>query len=409
MADIYCVTPPTTTQAQISTMVVGGTLETTDKFNVTRTGEDASTFQISTVGGSATISTAITTIVTALNASTHRLFRDITFAAASPNITATADTAGVPFTISVVSVETDDSPQDSQTFTVSTTQANIGPGDAANTANFSTGAVPVTSDTLTLDSRMGTGGLLYNLNYSSVTLAALNHYKSAYAVGSLTGVFRISATIARLGLPSQDGSSASGAQVNIDFGANACTCEVYDSASTGTGGFAPTLITGNHAGNLLTVYKGKVGLGTFLPGTSGQWPTVQVIGNQAELEIGAGTTVANLLHIAGGKVKTNAAIPTATLLSGEWHTEGTGLLGAVTVEGGTLLMNSRASGNDITTLTLDGSGVVDLRGDSAAVTIGTLTIKRGGTIKVASASQLTLSAITIDDTLGVQNFKIEVG
>jgi hypothetical protein len=408
MADIYLVTPTTTAVPQVDTITVGGTWEADDIAIVTITGEDGTSFAVSTVSGSTNTTTIATTVAAALNASTHRFFTPITFLGVGATITCTADTAGVPFSLAATTTETGGGGADSQTFVRAATTPNVSVNSASNTAFYSTGAVPVTSDTLTTDSR-SSSGVLYSLNQSGVTLATLTHYKSSPAIGSLTGIYRISATIARLGLPSQDGSSPSGAQVNLDTGTNASTMEVYDTASTGTGGFAPTLITGNHAGNLLTVYKGKVGLGTFLPGTTGQWPTVQVIGNQAELEIGAGTTVATLLHIAGGKVKTNAAIPTATLLSGEWHTEGTGLLGAVTVEGGTLLMNSRASGNDITTLTLDGSGVVDLRGDSAAVTIGTLAIKRGGTIKVASASQLTLSAITIDDTLGVQNFKIEVG
>ena len=82
--------------AQVTTVTVGGTLS-------------SETFTIS-VGGVAiashtdadtVIATTVTALVAAWNASTHAYATGITAVAASPNITLTADTAGVPFAVTL--------------------------------------------------------------------------------------------------------------------------------------------------------------------------------------------------------------------------------------------------------------------------------------------------------------------
>ena len=101
--------------AQVTTVTVGGTLS-------------SETFTIS-VGGVAiashtdadtVIATTVAALVAAWNASTHAYASGITAVAASPNITLTADTAGVPFAVTL------NTPGGSATLGQAATTANAG-------------------------------------------------------------------------------------------------------------------------------------------------------------------------------------------------------------------------------------------------------------------------------------------
>src|SRR6185369_8104257 len=127
--------------AQVDTLVVGGTIEVGDLFNVTINGKTVSVAAATTV-----IASVVAQILAALQASTIAEFAEQTYASTSPNITATANTTGKPFTLTVLSTEAGGGALDAQTFTTSTTTASSGPNDWGAASNWSLAAVPVNTN-----------------------------------------------------------------------------------------------------------------------------------------------------------------------------------------------------------------------------------------------------------------------
>lgn len=396
----------TTAVQQEDRFTPGGTIEVGDKFKITLTGEDGTTATITATATGTTVASVTADLLIAWNASTSSLKGGIT-ASDQTTYFRLLGTAGVPFYASAATTESDDSPADLQTFVRTATTANKGPNDHNTAANWSGGAVPVAADDVTIDARGGSNSILYGLNQSAVALTSFKHYKGAPAVGTTTYALKIRATTAELGLASNDGSSPSGALCNVDFGtAAAATINVHDSYNTGSAGLQPTIVGGNHASHVLNVYGGIVGLGTLTPGQSCNFPTINVKGGTLTTGTATDWTTVNN---SGGAVTLGKGSTSGTLnqYAGTTTVNGATKVGTINYEGGTVNFNARLSGDDIGTLTMNGSGTVDFSGNSDSFTIATLAIKKGGTIRLFKATQPTFTAITNDPTNGT-NFNVRV-
>ena len=283
--------------AQVDTLTVGGTIETDDIFIITINGKS-----LSTVGGSATAATVATTIATAFNLVTDPEFAEITAAATSGGaLTLTADTAGKPFTATVSTTETGGGSADSQTFATAATTANVSPSAWADTDNWSTGAVPVSTDNVYLD---GNSSILYGLAQSSVTLASLtvaqtftgdiglperattgyNEYRATYLA--------VSATSLVYGLGKGGGSG----RAKIDVGSNQCALTVHGTGGAKDSGLPALLWKGTHASNTAVVRGGSVGIAALATESATLLTLTQDGGT---IEMGDGMTVGDITKNAG--------------------------------------------------------------------------------------------------------------
>jgi hypothetical protein len=346
------------TTAQVDTMVVGGTIETTDEFVMTMTDESGATQALTVVAGSTTLSTVVTNIVTAWNASTLSLFARCTAAAASPNVTITADTAGLPFYLSVTSTETGGGAADAQTYTTSTTTPNSGPYDYGCGANFSENAVPVATNDVLIT---GTYSILYGLRQSGVALADFvvdaGYRGNIGAPGSPLSI-------------DPDTFAVNGGGT-MYFNLNAANIPARVSGGT------KTHLNGSNLTTLI-VDGGSVSVGV----DPGDAPTIATLSLQTggTATVGPFTTLTTFKQ-AGGTGHLYAAATTVEAQSGTLTTYGSGAITTLTNSGATV--NSSSSGT-IATLNAKG-GTTDLSRSRVARTVSTLNHYKGGTVTLDTA------------------------
>jgi hypothetical protein len=381
----------TTATAQLTDFTPAN-VEIGDIFTLTATAEDGSTTAaVSFTATVATVANVTAGLVAAWNLSTSALHTPVTATDMTTKLRLSADTAGVPFYVAATT--TDGGGANTQTLTKAVFIASAGPNDFNTAANHSNGAVPVSTDDYVIDGRGYSGvtyPILYGLNQSGVTLASLNHYKSSPAVGTTSYALKISATTASLSQKSNDGTSPSGTLCNINFGTNAATVNIYDSSNTGAAGLPPTLIAGSHASNALNIYGGVVGVGLLTPGQSCNFPTVLAAGGT--LTLGSGTSWTTCTNNGARlTVYKTATGSTFDSIGGTSIIFGSAKLGALVLDGGTVQYNVRVSGDDVTTLTLNG-GKLDLTGAAQSITGTNITVKLGGQIELYSATQLDVSS-----------------
>jgi hypothetical protein len=184
-------------------------------------------------------------------------------------IQGTADAAGKPFT-ATSSVSGGSGTLGSY----SAVTANSGPAVASVAANYSTGSLPTTGDTLIFDN--SAASMLYDLSaLSAVTLAYLKitgTFIGQIGLPNTAGTgssiyreyrptyFQIGATTCAIGIGPGNGSG----RIKIDFGTAAYNCTVWNSASGLENDVPAVLIKGTHASaNSLTGQKGSVGVAYF--------------------------------------------------------------------------------------------------------------------------------------------------
>lgn len=407
-----------TAVAQIDDLTLGGTWEANDELNITLKSHDGRVSQtLTVVSGSTTIATIVATVVAAFNAAAtggnpaYSNFVGITATNVSPivRLTRTSDpaggtAAGVPFTCTVTTTENGGGAADSQTFARSANTANASPYDWSTAANWSTGSVPVNSDSVTIDNRGANYSILYGLDQSGVTLTELNiSLGFTGTIGSLSTSnvsvpftrLRISATTFRYGQAAADGSNASGSQlINIDFGSNAVTAIIYNTRNQGTNNLPPILLKGTHASNSLYLQgASQVGVGLAVPGETSTLTSVYNDGT-GTLTIGSGVTLDDVQNRGSGKTILNCAVGGGLkCTAGAIYTYGDVSIDSIDAQGGTIYLNNRTSGADAGDVVLDG-GTIDISGDIRAVSFDTLTYS-GGKILALTDSQLTITTVAL--------------
>jgi hypothetical protein len=389
-----------------------GTITTTTNghtYTVTLTDMDGSTVAITyTVVNppDTTVTLVATGFINAWNASTDTRIAGITATQSAGQVILTADSAGVPFSVAT---------SGSGTWTgTGNTTASAGPNDWGIAPNWSTGAVPVSTDDVTIDGRGSASSILYGLNQSGVTLASLNIYAGAPQIGDANYALRISATAANTfpsadSLNQQPGNFQGSGFWSINTGTNAVTWNVSVTSTTGISGLPALVLAGNHASNVLNVYGGTVGVGVLTPGQAGNFPTINVEGGT--LITGSGTDFTTATN-AGGTMTLGKGSTSGTVNStaGNTSVNGATKVGTVNCDGGTVRFNARLSGDDIGTLVMNG-GTLDGTGNAAVFSATNRTLKRGGVLKLASSAQFTITtpAGNTEDYSQGSDFKIQIG
>jgi hypothetical protein len=290
----------------------------------------------------------------------------------STTLTLTADTAGVPFTVTVATNSAAGTINGGASTTGTATTASSGPNDWSTAANWSGAAVPVNSDDVVLDDP--TWDILYGLAQSAVTLTSLlasssfegrvglpkineagnyPEYRPDYLAVSSTNVY-----VGRGG--GGDGS----ARFKLDVGSVACTCDVYLTGSGEDENTEAFLFKGTSASNVLRTHgDAEVGVAVY-GGEAANLSGGVTLNGGASARFGSGVTLAVVVN-NGSVVEINSAVGTSlTQDGGSCVINGTGAVAQLTIRNGYVAYNTTGTLGGSTLLTGDGTldFTRDLRG-----------------------------------------------
>lgn len=407
MSANYWIGGATPTVQQVDTLTVGGTVEADDVFSVTLTNEAGTATTMDVVAGSTTISTVCTNIANAFNARTDAPFTGITAAAGATTVTLTADTAGIPFHCTVATTENGGGAADAQTFARAATTANKGPNDWGTASNWYTGAVPVSTDDVVIDSR-GAYDILYGLGQAAVTLATLAVERSfVNVIGTINYGLQIGATICYIGREATDGSNVAGSQlVSLNFGTIQTTVHFYGGNRTGTNGRPAVNLRGSHVSNAVHVYAndGNLGIAAHVPAETATVATLHLLeaARNIRVEVGSGTTLTTVNQDAGN-LTVRCAATTINQDGGNLITEGSGAITTINVNGNATLNSS----GTITTLNVADTGNADFTQSNASRTVSNANVYGGG--KVNDDNSVVTWTNGVDVRQGARTTQVNLG
>ena len=389
-------------RAQIDTVTVANTWATGDTATITIGGKAL----VLTVGTDTTVTQVALAIKEMINnvteadqtgtgdhtfSATNDIV-DITATSAAGVVTVTADTAGVPFTMTASEVTAGDG-----TATRAAGTANQSPNDANAAGNWSNG-VP-TDIAIIKDSA---SSLKWNLD----ALAAVE-MTSVTIESTFTGDIglppeRVTAgatfaepheqywqfkDIATLKIGEGDGTGSSRIKIDLSVGTNPSTVYVYLTAASSGG--IPSVLLKSPSGknNILYNYGGSVGIAA-LAGEVADFATITQSGSASELVIGADAVNLDELNVSAGTVDCRIAYTAANITGGTVTVGGVGVPAITNIYGGTVTFNSTATPTTVNlgggTCTHNGPAPTNLNQTGGTVTINgpgamTTLIVEGGT------------------------------
>lgn len=367
--------------------------------------------------GQGTVNATASALATAWNASTHPYATGITAAANTDTVTLTADTAGVPFTVT-----TSVSGGTGTIGSYSATTASAGPSDWSTASNWSDGSVPGNGDTVIVrdsDVNVAYGltvsatGLILRVEYSYTGRIGLdrkvfatsadgettNTTKAEYREDYLTADFASIEIGANLGISTSGGSG----RIKIDnTRSSSSTLVVHNTAASPVETNLPAVrYKAAHASADVFVRAAPAGVGIAvdIPGETSTVGTVAVDDDSrtTSVFVGEGVTITTFRQ-RGGDNLLNAAgtITTVDCLGGTLQIEGDYTITTLNVEGGTCLDNHvKTGGNAITTANIDG-GTLDSTRTTRTRTWATVNLT-SGQLK-ADSDYLTIT--TLNDPAG---------
>lgn len=388
--------------AQVDTFTPAS-VEVGDVFTLTITWWDGTSTSVSFTATAATVANVTAGLTAAWNDSTHALCTAITAEDNETDMTLTADTAGVPF--SVAASTTDGGGTDDQTLSRAATTASAGPSHWDSVDNWDGGAVPDGAHNVYIDN--ASDDIIYGLDQSSITtLTSLNIGKSFTGKIGYNGAsgysgtyLQIKATTVNIGDHSGTGSPAGSGRIMLDTGSTTSTININDSASTGTDSNKPPIrILANDGSTVLNIRKGIVGVAY----ESGETSTLSAINisyntnktSDAKVYIKSGVTLTTLDKI-GGECELSCAATTVTNEAGTLKILGGGAITTLN-NYGTVYSNSTGT---ITTFNQFG-GVADCTTSRLSRTITTLKLDQNSVFKYDPSIVTLTNKIQPYDTTG---------
>jgi len=408
MATMYW-KPQATAVAQVSTATPAN-VEVGDIFKLLVGGVEIASF----TSAGTTVAGVTAGLTAAWALSSHPYATAITASDQTTHVRLTANTAGIPFT--VTSSTTDGGGSGTQTLTIATTTANTGP-NVWIAANFSGGALPANSDTVIIEN--SDVPILWGLDQSGVTLAELRIMQSytgyiglpeekfATAVsGQLvtydTGnkaeyrdtYLKIGATLLNIGQNTGISNPGGSSRLKINLGSVQTTARVFNTATASLDGTKqPVRLLGTHASNVLYVYDGIVGVATSLASETSTVATLNQSGGSVTL--GSGVTWTDIyksngdlwinspsssgtIYNSNGNIylfATSSKIAAATIYAGSITIGGSLTADAVNVYGGTAYYNTTGT---LAASKIDSGGELNCLGAGGTQTISLISIYGGG-------------------------------
>ncbi len=390
--------------AQVDTYTPAGTIEADDIFILTITGYDGTSLAVSAAAGGTTPTDVVTALKSAwgtAKAISGSLAEPMT-ASGTATLIITADTAGVAFKITPTTTEAGGGGADDQTFEKAATTKNKGPNDWSSPKNWSEGTIP--GDTASEDTWIenSTVDILYGLDQSGAaqTLTSL-HFARTYtglvghdgATGLIGDYLQVKASEVQIGEHFSQARANGSARIKLNVGTVESDISVlYMAASEDSPKPACRLLMNNAATDIIEIKKGSVGIASETDETSTlndirvSFDTSQ--NTDTELQLGEGVTFNELVCDGGNTITrttTDLSSETVTVNAGSLVFDGSSALGTLNVAGGSVepistgvitALNITAGICDfttsseprtVTTLKLDGPGVLEY--DPAIVTL----------------------------------------
>jgi hypothetical protein len=366
--------------AQVNTLTVGGTPVNGQAYNVLINGKTV-TYTSTGTDTTATIASSLQALLTGARIGE---FGEITWTVSGSVITATAATAGVPFT------QTSSVGAGTGTLTTTTTVTGSGPNDVSLAANWSTGSLPASGDDVTLAN--STSGLLYNLSaLSAVTLNSLT-IDSTFTgnIGlprtNANGYVEYRPTYWQIGattVTTLAGTGGGSGRIRLDLGSAATTLNINATGSPIDQGKPALQLKAINAANVLNILQGNVGVAVE-PGELSTLVTIN-IGYQSSqqtdvtLTLGSGCTLTTI-NQDGGSLTVNSNVTTLTQRGGNLIVYGTAAITTLDIESGNCRWQSSGTLGTVTLGSSGGGGSLDFSRDPRTRTVTNLTLNSGTTL-----------------------------
>lgn len=387
--------------AQVNTITVGGTAANGQVYSVTINGKPVAY----TATGADTNTTIATALQALLAASTIAEFQEVTWSNPSAGVVkGTANTAGMDF------VNTSSATGTGTLVTVTTT-ANSGPTDVSVGANWSSGSVPSSGDSIYFQNSASPA--LRNLQALAAVAPALVQIDASYT-GQIGLPYNNAAgyieyrqrylqfsgwTACNIGQGQGNGSG----KIQLDAQTHDHTTFVWNAATSSEQGIPAVLIKGGSSASALTDLKGAVGVALFA-GETATLPTLNIayvsnIAGDASVTIGSGCTLTTV-NKTGGTLYSQSAVPTLTSYAGT-ATVLTGNMTAANLysAGSNAPANTLkySTGGTITTNIVESGCTLDCSGTLSTVTLTNSTWYKGATINAPGGNVTMTNAASIPD------------
>lgn len=409
--------------AQVNTYAFGGTWEADDLIRVI-----AGAKQTDLTAGSTTTATVVSntdTNLDALSATTYPEIKStesgVTASSVTTTLTLTANTAGVPFTISLTPLEAGGGAADAQTIegagtatTGTVATANAGPAVWGTARNWDTAAAPVAGDTVYIDN--SSDDILYDLSQAGATLTAL-HIPMSYTghigltkINQLgteypeyrTDYLTVDVTTVHIGFP--DGNGAGSGRILLNTGTVQTAVNVYNTGSPEAN--VPAFIwKGTHASNTF-VAKGNASVGVGIFGAEAATIATLTVDDNANVLLGLTVTLTTI-NVNDGTLEINSNVAgTITVLGGTVNINRTATVAQLTIRGGVVNYSSTGtlSGNTI----VGGDGVLNFNGGTGAVTVSNAIDLYGPNARIIDTEKRVASLI-VDYNEGANEGQVDWG
>lgn len=343
---------------------------------------------VSVVGQGGTIASTAAALTAALEASTIPEFVEIAWTCSGPGVNAIGNTAGLPFALAA-SVSGGTGTVSGPTEFVAAT----GPNDWGNAANWSTGSVPATGDTVYIANT--SASILYGLSQSTVTLAALNiaaSFTGSIGLPQYTGKYQqyrptflaIGASALNVGYGTGSGSPL----VRVDTGSEQTAIVVSTTGSSSETGLYAFCWRGTNGSNTVEVLKGNVGIAALPTDSASCAVKIGYVSNQygdSQVYIGPGAGVYSLYANGGSTTHWGSFSSSGSLRvdGGTVAVYGMTELAALLVNGGTVYWNSTGTLGFGSGATINPGGTLDFSQDMQPKTFATgqtITVAKGATM-----------------------------
>jgi len=356
------------------TIATPANVEVGDVFSLTINGKS-----VSYTAAAATVADVTAGLTSAVNDSEIPEFGELVATDTATEVTLTAATLGVPFTVAAATI--DGGGTDNQTLTLSEIISSAGPNDFSTPGNWSTGAVPASGDDVFIE--YSDASILYGLDQASVILNSLQIAASFDGEIGLSRVntnntedyveyrpqyLAISAATVAIGSGRGDGSG----RIQLDLGTTASAVKVHKTAPPIEFDLPAVLLTGSHVDNTVTVVDGSVGIALI----GGETATVNTLRHAGgSVQVGPDVMLDAIERSGEGELVVQCPVGALTQTSGRTTVLGDGAIDALALGGGRV--DYRSAGEITSALLTDPQAVLDFSTDLQPRTVANCTLQFG--------------------------------
>lgn len=351
-----------------------------------------------------------TSLQVLLGATLFPEFREILWTNPSAGIiTATALTAGVPFTLMPTATG-------SGTLTQTTIVGSSGPNDVGIAANWSTGRLPATGDNIYFQS--STLSAMYELDALAAVTPANVYFDANYTgvcglpVNNPNGYREYRPRYLQFNGVSGNvfigqGQGQGSGKIQLDFQTGTFALIVWKTATSTEIGLPAVQLKGGSTSSTVNVNRGSVGLALLAGETAACTLTADYVNNQssdAQIWAGPGVTLENTTAMSGGQLIAYCAVPAINLTGAQAQVLNGDMTSATLNYGGaqappSVLKYAPPNGGTITTYSVANNCILDCSGTLETVTLtGTSsTLYAGATINAAANNVVMTNAVPVAD------------